>query len=257
MNQDVEKFKASLSRGQLLEQLLGSIPEVYYFVKDLNGRFISASESFAKLMGQQEVAGVLGKTDYDVAPAFLADHFREDDRSVLNTGEPIIDKIELVPAADGSLDWLTTTKVPLWNDAKEVVGIAGVARLIVDSDEVYFHNPQMKFIVHFLRDHYMEKISMAEVAKKAGVSVSKQERLFKKLFSITPLMYLQKIRLNAACSLLRNSNTEIVKIATKTGFKDQTNMTRAFRMELNITPLKYRKKFSVAVKDRPKETFFQ
>ena len=42
----------------------------------------------------------------------------------------------------------------------------------------------------------------------------------------------------------------LAEIAVQCGFNDQTNMTRAFRQELNITPLKYRRSFSEAAAPR-------
>ena len=243
VNIDIEAFKQSLMPGQFFNDLFNVIPGVYYFVKNKEGKFVAGSPGFADLMGAASVDELLGKTDHHFCPDFLADAFREDDEKVFESGKPVYDQIELVPRTNGALDWLCTTKTPLIGNDGGVVGLAGIARLIQDSDVVYASHPEMKVIVKYLREHYSEKISMAEVAKHADISVSKQERLFKKVFGITPLMYLHKIRLNAACSMLRDTDDDLAKIAVDCGFNDQTNMTRAFRLELKITPLKYRKKF--------------
>jgi transcriptional regulator GlxA family with amidase domain len=163
---------------------------------------------------------------------------------VIRTGQAIFNQIELVPSADGSLDWLCTTKIPLFDTAGVVVGLAGVARIIRDSDAVYADHPEMHKIVDFVRAHYREKLSVADLAKAGGISVSSQERLFKKTFELTPLMYLRRTRLNAACKMLRETSAELAEVAVLCGFNDQTSMTRAFRQELKITPLKYRRSFS-------------
>ncbi|MDP4609612.1 MAG: AraC family transcriptional regulator [Opitutales bacterium] len=238
-----QAFLASLRPGQLMDALFDAIPGAYYFVKDADSRFMGGSLSFARTLGESSVEGLIGKTDYDYSPDFLADAFYEDDRSVLETGIAISDKIELVPSADGSLDWLCTTKMPLCDSKGAIVGLAGVARIIRDTDAVYSDHPEMHLIVDHVRAHYREKLSTADMAKIGGISVSKQERLFRKIFGLTPLMYLQKTRLNAACALLRSTDTDLSKIAVECGFNDQTNMTRAFRLELKITPLKYRRRF--------------
>lgn len=237
-------FLNSLRAGQLFDALFDSIPGAFFFVKDADCRFMGASLSFAKLMGESAVENLLGKTDYDYSPDFLADAFHADDRFVLESGQPIADKVELVPSEDGSLDWLCTTKVPLFDAAGEVIGLAGVARIIRDSDAVYAEHPEMRLIVGYVRSHYREKLSVAEMARVGGMSVSSQERLFRKTFGLTPLMYLRKTRLNAACKLLRDTDTGLAEIAERCGFNDQTSMTRAFRLELKITPLRYRRRFS-------------
>ena len=47
---------------------------------------------------------------------------------------------------------------------------------------------EMHLIVAYVRQHYREKISVSGLAKIGGISVSSQERLFKKTFGLTPLM---------------------------------------------------------------------
>ena len=238
-------FLSSLRSGQLLEALFDNLPGAYYFVKDRESRFMGGSQSFAQSLGESSIEVMLGKTDYDYSPDFLADAFFADDQRVMQTAEAIYNKIELVPSADGSLDWLFTTKIPLFNTQGEVVGLAGVARIIRDHEGVYAEHPEMHRIVNHVRQHYRDKLSIADLATIGGISVSSQERLFKKTFGLTPLMYLRRTRLNAACKLLRSSAVGLSDISVQCGFNDQTNMTRAFRQELKITPLKYRRKFSV------------
>ena len=212
----INDFYNSLQSGQLLESLFDSVPGVFYFVKDCESRFMSGSLSFAQTLGETSVEAILGKTDYDFSPDFLADGFYADDQQVMATGVAIRDKLELVPSADGSLDWLSTTKIPLFGNTGAVIGIAGVARLISDSESVYAGHPEMHLIVAYVRQHYREKISVSGLAKIGGISVSSQERLFKKTFGLTPLMYVRRTRLNAACRMLRETKVSLPEIATRT-----------------------------------------
>lgn len=238
-----EDFFAQLAPGQVMESLFDNLPGVYYFIKDRESRFMGCSNSFAEILGADSPAEMIGKTDYEYSADFLADAFYVDDKKVIESGQAMFNKIELVPSSDGSLDWLCTTKIPLHDTRNRVIGLAGTARVINDSDWVYADHPEMQKIVNFIRAHFKEKILMADTAKVGGVSISSQERLFKKTFGLTPLMYLRKTRLNAACKLLRDTNMSLAKIAVECGFNDQTNMTRAFRLELKITPLRYRRRF--------------
>lgn len=237
-------FLSSLRPGQLLESLFDNVPGAFFFFKDRDSRFMGGSRSFARTLGESSIGSMIGKTDYDYSPDFLANGFYADDQRVICSGQAIFNQIELVPSADGSLDWLCTTKIPLFDTAGVVVGLAGVARIIRDSDAVYADHPEMHKIVDFVRAHYREKLSVADLAKAGGISVSSQERLFKKTFELTPLMYLRRTRLNTACKMLRKTSAKLAEIAVQCGFNDQTNMTRAFRQELKITPLKYRRSFS-------------
>jgi len=240
----VKEFSEQLKKGQLLELLFDAVPDVYFFAKNQKGQFVGANTGFVMMMGGDSIESIIGKTDYDLVPDFLARNFQEGDKLVLDSKQPMYNEIELVPSIEGALAWHCTSKVPLFDENDKVTGIAGVTRLIDDRDAVYMNHPEMRQIVKYLRQYFKKKISMGDAANAAGVSVSKQERLFKKIFGITPLMYLQKIRLNAACDLLRNTKQDLAKIAVSTGFNDQTSMTRAFRLELKITPLKYRKNYT-------------
>lgn len=237
-------FLSSLAPGQWIEELFNTVPGVYFFLKDRKSRFMGGSQDFARKFGETQIEAMIGKTDYDFSPDFLADAFFEDDQRVMAMGEPIFNQIELVPSEGGSLDWLCTSKIPLKDDEGEVVGMAGIVRIISDSHLIYADNSEMRRIIAFVRAHYREKLSVVDMARVGGISVSSQERLFRKTLGLTPLMYLRKTRLNAACKLLRESGEGLSSIAVQCGFNDQTNMTRAFRLELKITPLRYRRRFS-------------
>lgn len=239
-----EAFLSQLMPGQMLEALFGSLPGAFYFIKDRASRFMGGSPSFARNLGAESVEDMLGKTDYDFSADFLAEAFQKDDQQVMETGEPILNRVELVPTGDGSLDWLSTTKVPLYGVNGDIVGLAGVSHIIHDTDAVYAGHPEMHRIVEYVRAHYREKMSVADMAAVGGISVSSQERLFRKTFGLTPMVYMRKTRLNAACRLLRETDKALAQITTECGFSDQTNMTRAFRTELKITPLRYRQRFS-------------
>ena len=237
------EFFGDLRRGQLLEDLFSYIPEVFYFVKDRESRFMTASIGFAKILGENSVEALIGKTDYDYSVDFLAEAFIADDQRVMSTGVTLSNKIELVPSGY-SLDWLSTTKSPLYNDDGEVIGLAGISHIIKDSDNLYGDHPEMRKIIDFIRSNFRNKITNADLAEAAGISLSSLERLFRATFGVTPLMYLRKTRLNAACRNLRKDELNLSEIAEYCGFNDQTSMTRAFRQELKITPLKYRNRFS-------------
>jgi len=123
------------------------------------------------------------------------------------------------------------------------VGLAGVTRVVDDSDDLYRDHPEMHRIIEFIAGTFRDKVTIADMAHSAGISVSSVERLFRKMFEVTPLMYLRKTRLNAACRLLRQNGMSLQDISKECGFNDQPGMTRAFRQELKITPLRYRQRF--------------
>ncbi len=115
---------------ELYESLMNNIPDAIYF-KDLNSRFTKVNKAMAELYGH-DVSTVLGLTDFDL---FTEEHARpafEDEQQIIKTGEPLVGKVEKETFEDGRVNWVTTTKLPLYNRNREVIGTMGISRNITD-----------------------------------------------------------------------------------------------------------------------------
>jgi len=243
MDDLVKQFGESLQSGQFLEQLFNVAPNLHYFVKDTEGRFVAFNNNLMKSLDCKKPEDLYGKTDYDFTPSFLADMFVRDDKHVMTTGRPILEKLELAPSDELIPDWRLSTKIPLYGKDGKIVGLAGVTRMLKSTDPIYLGHPEISVAIDYIKRNYMNKISILEVSEQVGISVSSIERLFKRIFKTTPIKYIKKIRLNAACRELRFSDVAIADIAEKCGFYDQSSMNRDFRSVLNLTPFHYRKKY--------------
>jgi len=121
-----EMFEAI--KGQQ-EAILSNIPDIAW-LKDSESRFISVNEPFAKTLNLKP-KDLVGKTDLDFYPQELAKMYRADDREVMRTGkrkkvdEPYED-------ARGKRIWIETVKTPIFNNKKQVIGSAGIARDITE-----------------------------------------------------------------------------------------------------------------------------
>ena len=125
-----EAQEALRRESALLHALMDNIPDAIYF-KDTEGRFTRVN-SHAPYRGNKAPEEVVGKTDFDF---FVEEHARaafEDEQRVIRTGVPIIDKEEKEVYPDGSTTWLSTTKVPVFDDAGRVTGIVGISRDITE-----------------------------------------------------------------------------------------------------------------------------
>jgi transcriptional regulator GlxA family with amidase domain len=91
--------------------------------------------------------------------------------------------------------------------------------------------------------NYAEPPSVAELAVKVSLSVSQFERQFKKKFQTTPLKYIARIRIEAACRLLVSTDQSLSAIALQTGFYDQSHFTNQFVRLKGMTPSLYRKEY--------------
>lgn len=111
----------------LLATLLEAVPDSVYF-KDADSRFLRLSRSCAEKFGVSDPREVLGKADADF---FSSEHARkalEDERRIMETGEPILAEIEYETYHDGKETWCSTTKVPLKDQTGRVIGTIGISR---------------------------------------------------------------------------------------------------------------------------------
>jgi sigma-B regulation protein RsbU (phosphoserine phosphatase) len=119
--------EASARDRHLLTTLMDHIPDSIYF-KDKESRFIAINRAMARLFGKEDPSEFLGKTDLDV---FCADHaFRamEDERRIIETGEPVVNLEEKETWPGGRVTWVSSTKMPLTDPRGRVIGTFGISR---------------------------------------------------------------------------------------------------------------------------------
>lgn len=122
------------SAATLLNALLATTPDHMYF-KDRQSRFIHASLSQARACGLADAADLVGKTDFDL---FDDEHARTafaDEQRIIATGEPMLGRLEKETWADGHVTWVLTHKLPLRNQAGEIIGTFGVSKDVTAAKE--------------------------------------------------------------------------------------------------------------------------
>jgi PAS domain S-box-containing protein len=130
----------------LLQTFLDNIPDSVYF-KDTQSRFMRINSAQARMLGISSPAEAIAKTDLDFQPAELAQVFIEEERKIVETGEPLENRVEFNPTQDGQPRWLSTTKVPVRAAAGKVVGIIGISRDITEQKMVQEHEQNRRSIL--------------------------------------------------------------------------------------------------------------
>jgi len=138
---------------RVLRALIDNIPDIM-FVKDTSGRFVLANSHLARIAGVPSPEEMVGKTDFDFFPDVVARVFIADDKTVMDSGEPLFNREERTLDSCGKVVHILTTKVPLRNEVGEIVGVAGVARDI----------SERKLVEEALRDAEQKYRSMYEQA---------------------------------------------------------------------------------------------
>jgi AraC-like DNA-binding protein len=96
--------------------------------------------------------------------------------------------------------------------------------------------------VSYMEDHYLEPLTLENIAEKSDISVRHLNRIFQSYFQTTPITYLQRLRLEHACSLLKQTRLPIMEISSKCGFSDSNYFTRQFTRIYGLSPKAYRMK---------------
>jgi AraC-like DNA-binding protein len=223
------------------EGLFEHIEGFLYFVKDTQFRFVALNQRLVEKLGFKHARDVIGKTDYDFFPPSMADAYAKDDRAILKTGKPLLNKVELVPRGGGFVDWSTTTKIALKTPDGTIKGIAGATRPFASGTSGIDIDQELGPALQEMKQKFAASIKIPQLAQQAGLSLSAFERKFKKVFHMTPRAYIRHLRVHEACYLLSHSSHQLVEIAARCGYSDQRHLTREFSRIIKKTPLTYRK----------------
>jgi PAS domain S-box-containing protein len=236
-------FLARMHSPEQMQVLFNHLPDVWYFLKDREGRFILGNDQFVKQCGAATEKEIIGKTDFDFFPMGRAESYVRDDNYVMDTGQSIIDRVELAPDPGNSINWFITTKVPVYSNSGEIIGLAGTARDITRAGLALRPYTEMRMVLEYVSEHYSQPIEIKELAALVHLSVSQFERRFRKVFQISPLKHVMNVRIRAASVRLTSSNDTIATIALDCGFYDHSHFTRNFRRVMGVSPKEYRKQY--------------
>ncbi len=79
-----------------------------------------------------------------------------------------------------------------------------------------------------------------ELAAKAGVSESHFYRLFQDLHGQSPANYIDRLRMNRACELLRQPGANVTNVAMDLGYKTSQHFATVFKKYIGVSPTQWR-----------------
>ena len=91
----------------------------------------------------------------------------------------------------------------------------------------------------YIESNLAQEISMADLAKAAGYSPWYSYRLFHSLLSMTPAVYIRRLRLSKSALRLRDEKVKIIDVAYDSGFESADGYQRAFYKEFGCNPHEY------------------
>ena len=104
-------------------------------------------------------------------------------------------------------------------------------------------NKRMTDVYTYIRENYFKPISLEKVSKIARMSPVSFSRYFKINCGAGFIEYLNRVRTNKACYLLRETEYQVHDIAVECGFGSISNFNKQFRKTEGISPRDYRAQF--------------
>ncbi len=135
-DQKMKESELAESRN-LLKTIVDTMP-ARIFWKDKESRYLGCNPVFAKDAGIGSPQEIIGKVDYDLSwTRDQADHYRNDDRNVINSGIPKLYYEEPLNNPAGETIWIETSKVPLLNTNHEIIGVLGIYQDITQQKQAH------------------------------------------------------------------------------------------------------------------------
>ncbi|TVX99438.1 AraC family transcriptional regulator [Paenibacillus cremeus] len=135
---------------------------------------------------------------------------------------------------DAGYEWesrvvmLEAVRLVAAGEARDSVGKGGSATAVREA-------------IVYMKNHYSKEIGREDVARHVALSPAYLSSKFKKHTGSSPIQYLNKLRLDHAKQLLRQSEMPIRQVAEEVGFADSFYFSRLFTKETGMSPREYRK----------------
>lgn len=178
--QTVKSKKQLFDEQHLLYTLIDNMPDFIY-IKDTESKFIIANQ---KLMDSHRLRTrdqLIGKSDHDFYPEELANKYHSDEQAIVRTGKPLINHEERSLDEEGNEIYLSTTKIPLYDEDRTVIGIVGIGRDITDKrkseEKLTYHSEELQQINALLEEKQEEVQQQSEelVAQAYHLRMANQE----------------------------------------------------------------------------------
>lgn len=103
------------------------------------------------------------------------------------------------------------------------------------------HLTILKDMIHFISEHYTEKISLADICAVGKVSKTTCSTIFVNYTNQTPFSYLTEYRLKKSTELLLSGDSTVSEICFEVGFSGASYYAETFKKSYHVTPAAYRR----------------
>jgi AraC family transcriptional regulator len=158
------------------------------------------------------------------------------DQAIWNTALKL--KAEVENADPGSRQYAEALSVVLMHEVLRLERTSAAATVSLRGGLPAW---QQRRVIEFIEDHLAEEISLTALAGLVDLSLYHFAHAFTQSFGLPPHRYHMARRIDRAKSLLGNPALSVTQIGIRTGFREASSFTRAFRKFTGLTPTEYRR----------------
>jgi AraC family transcriptional regulator of arabinose operon len=96
-------------------------------------------------------------------------------------------------------------------------------------------------IVRFLRENYRSTVTIDALARRCALSPSRFAHLFREQTGVSPMRYVERLRVARAQELLLTTNTSIAEVAYQCGYENPLYFSHVFKRSSGRSPRSFRK----------------
>ena len=132
MSENAEIRENLAKETALLDALMDNLLDLIYF-KDKQCRFIRVTKSMIHLHKLHSYDEIIGKSDFDFAVKEEAQHYYDDEQKIMKTGIPMINQIQKETRLDGTIQYTSTSKYPLYDTNGNIMGTFGLTKDVTET----------------------------------------------------------------------------------------------------------------------------
>ena len=195
----------------------------------------------------------LRKEGYNIYIVF-SEEFSEETRKALSDFLPdekatdktvmrsvFYDDIEVAKISADEEEYLSALSVPLKYMIERLYEES--LKQISDTNEHDIYRKALQYI----KEHYTEGITVADVSKHINYSESYFGYAFKKKYKMTVSQYVRELQLAKSKDLLENTSFSVSSVASYVGFDDFNYFSALFKKHFGLSPKEYRKKHTTLI----------
>lgn len=111
---------------------------------------------------------------------------------------------------------------------------------VLVKDRVQDDNPILNNVIRELKQNYKKDFTIDQLAQLSSLSKHYFQNLFKKTYGVTPIDYLNQVRIKHAKFMLKNYNYSCKEISNNIGYNSPLYFSKVFKKYTGVSPTKYR-----------------